>query len=163
MINNPVGFVICRIGAVLVAISAFNSLGFVMEPLLIGSVELSSFLMIALITLAPLVAAFFLWVYADRISYIPFAAPRPAKMSDFNLEELVGVGMHLIGIYILAFGIISMFGSEALTLAQSLWFADRIEITERMAAHAISRRVSYVVQIVVGLVLVIRGKRRLVL
>lgn len=152
---------ICRVGAVLVAVSAFNSLGYVTEPLLSGSLDLGYLLMFGLITLGPLVAAFFLWVYADRISHIPFAAPRPTTMGDFNLEELVGVGMHLIGIYILAFGIISMFGSEALSLAQSSWFSDHAEMTERMAAHTISRRVSYVVQIVVGLVLLIRGKKRL--
>lgn len=162
MTNNPVGFVICRIGAIFVATSAFTSLGYMMEPLLSGSADLGSFLMFALITLGPLVAAFFLWMYADRISYIPFAAPRPATIGDFNSEELIGIGTHLMGIYVLAFGVISMFSTEALTLAQSSWFSDNERIIERMSAHTISRRVSYVVQIVVGIALLIRGKKRLV-
>lgn len=131
--------------------------------MLSGSADLRYFLVFALLTLAPLVVAFLLWIYADRISYIPFAAPRPATIGDFDSEELVGVGTHLIGIYVLAFGIISMFSTEALTLAQSSWFSDNEKIAETMSAHTISRRVSYVVQIIVGLALLIRGRKRLVI
>jgi hypothetical protein len=69
MSGNPIGIVICRIGAVLLVISAFQGLGFVIMPLINSPQELDSFFaMSALMVLAPLVSAFFLTVYAEQIS-----------------------------------------------------------------------------------------------
>ncbi len=106
--------------------------------------------MFVLMTLVPLVAAFLLWAYADQISHIPFAPQRPATIGDFDSEELVGIGILLIGIYVLVFGVISMAGTESLALAQSSWFKDNDSVLESVSAHTIGNRVSYVVQIVLG-------------
>ena len=157
--NNPVGFVICRVGAVLVATSAFNGLGFMIEPLLGGSVDLSFLLMFVLMTLVPLVAAFFLWASADKISHIPFAPQRPTNIGDFDTEELASIGIHLIGIYVLVFGVISMAGTESLALAQSSWFKDNDSIRDSLSPHTIGNRISYVVQIGLGYFLLKRGKK----
>lgn len=157
--NNPVGFVVCRVGAVLVATSAFNGLGFMIEPLLGGSADLRFFLMFVLMTLVPLVAAFLLWAYSDQISHIPFAPQRPTTIGDFSAEELLSIGIHLIGIYILVFGVISMAGTESLALAQSSWFSDNESIRQSVSAHTIGNRISYAVQIGLGYFLLMRGKR----
>ena len=150
---------VCRVGAVLVVTSAFNGLGFMIEPLLSGSAELGFFLMFALMTVVPLVAAFFLWAYADQISHIPFAPQRPATIGDFEFEELVSVGIHLIGIYVLVFGVISMAYTESLALAQSSRFTDNDSLSDVVSPHTIGNRISYVVQIVLGYILLRRGKR----
>lgn len=159
--NNPIGFVICRVGAVLVAVSAIGGLGFVIEPMLDGSIDLGYLLKLALMLLAPFIVAIFLWAYADQISHIPFAAPRSSSIGDFDSEELVRIGTHLIGIYVLSFGVISMFGTESLALAQSSIFKDSETIRESVSARTISSRVSYAAQITLGVALILRGKGRL--
>ncbi len=146
-------------GAVLVVTSAFHGLGFMIAPLFGGSADLEFFLMFALMTVVPLVAASFLWVYADRISHIPYAPQRPSTVGDFELEELLSVGIQLIGIYVLVFGVISMARTEALALAQSSMVEDYDSLRDNVMAHTIGNRVSYVVQIVLGYVVVKLGKR----
>ena len=159
--NNPIGFVICRVGAVLVAVSAIGGLGLAIEPMLDGSLDLGYLIRFALMLLAPFIVAILLWSYADQISHIPFAAPRPSIMGDFDPEELVRIGTQLIGIYVLSFGVISMFGTESLALAQSSIFKDSETIRESMSSRTISGRVTYAVQIILGVALILRGKRRI--
>ncbi len=131
MSGNPIGVVICRVGAILLAVSAAQSLGFVIVPLLNSPPELGNFFLIsALMVLAPLVS-----------------------------DELVAIGTYLIGIYVLVFGIVSLSQTEALRFAQSSVFGDYEKVTDGIAAHAIASRVSYAVQIALGLVLIFRGKK----
>lgn len=130
-------------------------------PMLDGGPDLGFILMFLLMTLAPLVAAALLWAYADQISHIPYAPQHPATISDFDSEELVGIGIHLIGIYVLVFGVISMTSTESLALMQSSLFKERESISVSVSAHTIGNRVSYVVQILLGYFLLKRGKRRL--
>ena len=152
---------ICRVGAILVAISAIGGLGLAVEAMLDEPIHAGFLIRFALVLLAPLVVAILVWMYADQISHIPFAAPRPSTIGDFDSEELVNIGTHLIGIYIFVFGVISMFSSESLALAYSSMFSDNESLRERMSTHTFSNRVSYVVQIVLGLFLIVRGKRML--
>ena len=141
------------------ATSAFHGLGFMIQPLIDGPANLGFFLMFALMTIVPLVAAFLLWAYADQISHIPFAPQRPSTMGDFDLEELLSVGIQLIGIYVLVYGVISMARTETIALAQSSMFRDSDSLLDTVSAHTIGNRVSYVVQIALGYALLKRGKR----
>ena len=159
MTSSPIGIVICRAGAVLLAVSAFRGLGFMIGPLLSGSGELEFFLMFAVMLVAPLASAFVLWHYAEQISAMPLLAPRTATIGDLDADELVGVGTHLIGIYVLVFGVVTLFGTEALAWAQSGMYEDSDSLRETVSPHTFGNRISYAVQIVLGLALLIRGKK----
>jgi hypothetical protein len=160
MSGNPIGIVICRIGAVLLVISAFQGLGFVIMPLINSPQELDSFFaMSALMVLAPLVSAFFLTVYAEQISSTRFDASRYTLSEGIGPAELISIGTYLIGIYVLIFGVVHMFQTEAYSFAQSSVFEDNEHVVKSTSAHQIGNRVSYSVQIVLGFALLIRGKK----
>ncbi|RLA40714.1 MAG: hypothetical protein DRR42_25540 [Gammaproteobacteria bacterium] len=162
MTGNPIGIVICRVGAILLVVSAVRGLGFVITPLLSPSQELGEFfLMSTLMFLAPLVSAFLLAVYAEQISSTRFDTSRLASGDALGSTELVSIGTYLIGIYLLVFGVISIFNTEAVAYAQSNMFKDNEMIVESMSPHTIGGRISYVVQIALGLTLLVRGKKGL--
>ena len=160
MSGNPVGIVICRIGAVLLVVSAFQGLGFVIIPLISEPRELNSFfVMSALMVLAPLVSAFLIAAYAEQISSTRFDASRFARGEGLGPAELVSIGTYLIGLYVLIFGVVHLFQTEAYNFAQSSVFSDNEFIVNSTSAHQIGQRVSYAVQITLGLTLLVRGKR----
>ena len=162
MTGNPIGIVICRVGAIVLAVSALSSIGFLITPLLSSSDGLDKFLvMFAIMFLAPIASGVLLWKFAEQISSTPFDSPRFAASGTLGSADLVMIGTYLIGIYVLVFGVVGAFSTEAFALAQSTMFEDNetIEtIVESMSAHIIGRRVSYSVQIVLGIALLIRGK-----
>lgn len=162
MSGNPIGIVICRIGAILLVVSSVQSLGFVIMPLLSAPSELDNFfVMSALMVLAPLVSAFLLAAYAEQISSTRFDTSRLASSDSLGSAELISIGTYLIGIYVLVFGVVSLFQTEALNFAQSNMFEDNESIASSMSAHALGNRISFVVQIALGLTLLARGKRGL--
>jgi hypothetical protein len=73
----------------------------------------------------------------------------------------VMVGMHLLGIYILVMAVINIFQTETLTWLQYFGDTSSQSFVEMMSDRAISMRVSNVVQVVIGIGLIIRGKRGL--
>ena len=162
MSGNPIGIVICRIGAILLVVSSVQSLGFVIMPLLNSPAEIGEFaVMSALMVLAPLVSAFFLAAYAENISSTRFDTSRTSIEDSLGPAELISIGMYLIGIYVLVFGLISMFQTEAVNFAQSSMFEDNERISSSMSAHTIGGRVRFVVQILLGLALMVRGRKGL--
>ena len=159
MTGNPIGIVICRVGAIVLAVSALSSIGFLITPLLSSSDGLDKFLvMFAIMFLAPIASGVLLWKFAEQISSTPFDSPRFAASGTLGSADLVMIGTYLIGIYVLVFGVVGAFSTEAFALAQSMMFEDNETMVESMSAHIIGRRVSYSVQIVLGIALLIRGK-----
>ena len=158
---NPIGVVICRIGAVFLAVSAVRGLGFVIAPLLNPSgAGLEFWLMLGLMVLAPFVTAFLIWGYAEQISSVPVISAHMPKIESLSPQILVQIGTYLIGVYVLVFGVVSAFESEATAWAQSNMFRDSEITRDTLSPHTIGNRVSYFAQIVIGLALLILGKRR---
>ena len=159
MSGNPIGIVICRVGAILLVVSSVKSIGFLIVPLLEAPADLDKFLVMSvLMVLAPLVSALILAVYAEKISSTRFDASRFAISDSLGSMELISIGTFLIGIYVLVFGVVAMFQAESVNFSQQILIQDSERLAERMSAHAIGRRISYTVQIILGLVLLIRGK-----
>ena len=71
------------------------------------------------------------------------------------------IGMNLLGIYILVMAVIKIFQTETLTWLEYYGDNRGESFVEMMSDRAISMRVSNVVQVLLGIALIIRGKRGL--
>jgi hypothetical protein len=108
--------------------------------------------------LAPLISAFLLAVYAEKISSTRFDVSRFAISDSLGSKELLSIGTFLIGVYVLVFGLVALFQSEALYFSQLILFEDNEHISQTLSARTIGGRITYAVQIILGLFLLIRGK-----
>jgi hypothetical protein len=114
---SAIGVVICRVGAVLLFIQAANQLGMVVPTLANFGDELNSFLLWLLLMLgAPFGAGLALWFGAERIcSVVPDSLS--FKLSDrLTAADLLTVGIVLLGLHTLFYGVISAAYTEA-----SIW------------------------------------------
>ena len=161
MNSNPIGIVICRIGAIWLALSALGNVGNAITTLSTYT-ELDAFIVMSLISiLATFATAFILWHYAESISSTRFPTPDLATGNRVDSSQLVMIGTHLLGIYILVLGIISLVEIETIAWMQSSMYERSESFRETMSAHLVGGRVSSALQIVLGFALLIRGKRGL--
>ena len=162
MTSNPIGIVICRIGAIWAVIVGIGGVGLEFATLLnspsaADSVSAYSIVMI----LIYFVLAFVLWHYAESISSTRFPTPDRSTVGSFDSSELVMIGVHLLGIYILVMAVINIFQTETLTWLEYYGDSSSESFVEMMSARAVSMRVSNAVQAILGIALIIRGKKGL--
>ena len=158
MIANRIGIVICRVGAILLVAQTFQNISYIIGPSADwGGVRW--LLSTGFYMLSPLVAALLLWSFAEHIGKI--GAPTQEECTDLHVSasQLVAAGTFLIGIYMLAFGIVSALQIEA----QQHWMAGLTpeRLTDTVAAQTMSRRVGYIIQILIGIVLMLYTKRKI--
>lgn len=162
MTSNPIGYAICRIGAIWAAVVGIGGVALeiatsLSSPIATESVSAYSIVMI----LIYFVLAFVLWHYAENISATRFPASDRAANARFDSDELVMVGMHLLGIYVLVMAVINIFQTETLTWLEYFGDTSSQSFVEMMSDRVVSMRVSNVVQVMIGIGLIIRGKRGL--
>lgn len=162
MTSNPIGIVICRIGAIWAAIVGIGGVGLEIATLLTSPLAADSLSAYSIVmVLIYFVLAFVLWHYAESISSTRFPTADRVTDGPFDSGELVMIGTHLLGIYILVMGVISTFQTETLTWLEYYGDISSESFVDRMSAHAVSLRVSNALQIMLGIALIIRGKKGL--
>jgi hypothetical protein len=161
LIAQQIGIVLCRVGAAVLTVQAIRSLGFVLPGLFFNDGEFwPEIVTFSLLGAIPGLAAVGLWVFADRISNVSDQSEVTESPTPLNGLEIVRIGTTLIGICFLVMGITTAANVEVLSLlAPDLGseFQSQIDVQQ---ARTIGSRVSYAVQILLGLALVF-GRERL--
>ncbi len=150
--NN--GVVLVRLFSIYLAITAIQTLSYVLPALfdfgsrgnvweLLGSI--STWLLLTN-QLLPAICAVWLWRNADRV--VPVG--RPDSDVSLNAEEIMVIGISLLGLYLLVFGMISLARVE-------LAFTELETLDTRART---SQRIQYIAEIAVSVPLLL-GRNRL--
>ena len=162
MSPSPIGVVICRVAAIWLAVSGLGGIALMIGTLVIAPGELGSFFAYSVVTaLIPLISAFVLWHYAETISSFRFSSTGTTFGESVDKDVLLNTGILLVGIWMLAFGLISVFGTETVGWLQSNLFQDNETISDGLSPHIIGQRVSNAAQIAMGSGLIVWGRRGL--
>lgn len=160
MLANQIGIVMCRVGAAVLIVQTITSLGQLLPGMIFAYGEFHpEILTLGLVVFVPGLTAIGLWVFADRISGGPITAEDSEVAMPLTSVDMIRVGTTLVGITMIATGIIAGVGIEVSdALRQSLG--------EEYQAMAVSQssstsgaRASYVVQLFLGVLLVVGRKR----
>ena len=148
------GVVLVRLFSIYLAITAIQTLSYVLPALFNFSVQgdvlqllgSSSIWLLLTNQLLPAICAVWLWRNADRV--VPDGSPN--SIVSLNAEEIMVIGVSLLGLYLLIFGIISLARVElALTGPETL-----------DARARISQRIQYMAEIAISVPLLL-GRNRL--
>ncbi len=153
MIAQQIGIVICRVAAAILIVQTIRAFGFVV-PALFTSPDtiVSSLLGFAALGLIPGLIAVALWFYAERIVGVPregAGAPHDVKIDE---TELVRAGTLLIGLYLVITGTVLGLSVEMTDLIMPEW-PNMESASRRYATQRLSTRVTYVLEILFGVVL----------
>ena len=162
MNNNPIGVVLCRIAAVWLVVTGLGGVGFAISTVL-SSVGESYGLVTysAVIAIAPLVAAFILWHYAENIASTRFGSSGVMPGDAVDTSDLLSIGIHLLGIWTLVFGVINAVQTETVAVMQAGLFSGNERVSGSLSPHTIGARVANGLQILLGTALILIGKKRL--
>ena len=148
------GVVLVRLFSIYLAITAIQTLSYVLPALFNFSVQGGVFELLGSISiwllltnqLLPAICAIWLWRNADRV--VPDGSPN--SNVNLNAEEIMVIGVSLLGLYLLIFGIISLARVElALTGPETL-----------DARAGLSQRIQYMAEIAISVPLLL-GRNRL--
>ncbi len=161
MLASQIGVVLCRVGAAVLVVQAIGSLTYTIPGLLFAdnnlSVEVWGFVLLGFV---PALAAAGLWVFADRICRLPGAADRDRAEETADGVDILRIGTSLIGLYLLADGTMA-----AASVEMQHWMlpdlGDKFDnFMDEATARTMGFRAAYVVEIVLGIVL-IAGRDRI--
>jgi len=154
MPTRSTGVVLVRLFSIYLAITAIQTLSYVLPALFDFSVQAGVLELLGSITiwllltnqLLPAICAVWLWRNADRV--IPDGSPD--SNASLNAEEVMVIGVSLLGLYLLITGIISLARVELTLTGQ-----------ETLDAGArISQRIQYLAEVAISVPLLV-GRNRL--
>lgn len=159
MTTNIIGRVICKIAAVYFVVQGARGITYVVPIAFEATTSFGVFLISLFATVgAPLILAFLLWKYADQIAATDDAASPQNISTEVTKEDLLEVGLVLIGTVAILFGIANAipieFSDLWLRLSQDY---DNSYLDEALI-HNWGERLGYITQIVLGFLL-IYGKK----
>lgn len=158
--TSTLGVVLCRVGAVLLFVQSTKSLQYVLPALKdYGSFD-RSVIIIVFTTVIPAIAGIGLWVFAEKICRANFRSADIEIKSSLEALDLVSIGTLLIGLCALFYGTVAALTSESMIWTQAANLRSTFDLYEKTSNSFLPMRVSYVSQIVLGLVLVL-GRQRL--
>ena len=155
-VAKQIGIVLCRLAAAVLLVQSIQNLGYVLPSALSQYGEIRfEFSVYVLLNLTPALVAICLWVFADRISTVPGEAGRSRVEAGFVAAQVLRVGTTLIGVYLVATAIIAAAGIEFSDWIQRNISGDMPRSMSGYVAHLIGGRASYIVQLLIGIVLVL--------
>ena len=155
MIARNIGIVICRVGAVFLFMQGLQGIGYLIYPISDLFENWTGFLAgTVLLTGGPVVAGIALWVFADRICDFGQSLHEENPSQTIAAADLISSGTYLIGIYVLVFAFVSAVQTELSFLLAPALDSGASESSDGLDAQGITRRVSYALRIVIGMVLI---------
>lgn len=150
---QSIGVILVRLFCIYLAITAVQTLSYVLPALFEFSVRGNVLRLLGSITfwllltnqLLPVICAVWLWRNADRV--VP--AGGPDNNANVNADEIMVIGVSLLGLYLLIFGVISLARVE-------LAFSG-LEAPDARAR--MSQRIQYIVEIAISVPLLLGRKR----
>jgi len=149
-----VSFVLVRLAAAFLFVRGVQGLASY-SYLLTGDAQGSTFAVVTLVfgVVLPVGIALVLWLYPEKVT--------GAEVTRAKSEEAVSagailmIGITLLGLYVFIYGVVGLFRIEALQMAQSK-MAENMDLpNEVIGSQAIANRVTYAVQIILGLCLIL--------
>ena len=163
MISRDIGIVICRVGSVLLLVQAIQGVVYSLNSFEQSGLGITDFLTTASIIVAgPVIGALALWFLARRICSLG-----PSQLSsNSNTEELsirkpdiIAAGTYLLGVYVLIFAVVDAVQIASLSMYPRL-YADMAELVDQVPnPHGFSRQAGNAAQIILGIGLIIVGRR----
>lgn len=151
MTTNTIGRVICKIAAVYFAVQAAERIAYAVPFAFSNTASFASILVTLLTAIgAPLVLAFLLWKYADRIAGPGNAGAEQAVSTDLTQDDLLEAGLILIGVAAILFAISRAVPDELLDLWHRLSRDEERFVLDYALVQGWGRRIGYIVQIALG-------------
>ena len=159
-VTNQIGAVVCRLAAVYLAVDAVKSLSFARFDSSFWSDPPTILMYLGLTVATPLIAAVVIWFGAEKLAQ--FESTDDSKPGDLSLSasDLFAVGVTLIGVYAVFFGIVSAFRIESMAAIERFSRAEEQQFSSTVSYTYWAARAGYLPQIFIG-VLLILGRRRL--
>ena len=157
-----ISIVICRVGAVLLWVLALTQLGYAIPGMLYGpSTPGWGELVFIAIAAAPVVVGIVLWVFAEQIASAIVAGDQTSDAApSLSDVDILRIGTALIGVYLVAGGIVAAVSTEVSAMAMSDMGAEFEPFKDENAARNMGRRAANLAEIVIGVALFF-GRERL--
>ncbi len=142
---------LCKIAAVFLFMTAAQGVTWITLKAFMITGDVSDLLLSLLFTAAPaVVAGVFLWKYSDRFGRVADHAGSAELSPTVTSDDLLRVGIFLVGLYAILFGIVDAIGVEAVD-----WMTrSSPDLDNDYQANALirnwTRRIGYLLQIVLG-------------
>ena len=160
MISRNVGIAICRVGAVFLIVQTIRAIAVTLETFQASALAVPDFFSAAaLITVGPAIGAVFLWVFAGRIASIGTAADEPEVEPRVDQADVIAAGTYLVGIYIAVVAFVDAVQLVALSTYPRLYPETAGLVDSIPNPHGFARQVGNAVQIILGIVLIVVGRR----
>ena len=151
---TPLNVVLCRVGAVILFVQAAENVGVVIPQALVFSGSFNTtMLYMSLLLATPILGGAALWIYGGRLAHVRQDASLDTDLAAQNVD-LVAVGTFVLGLYVLLLGITSAAYAELMLLSES----DHVRNNPHLSRQYMATRVSYLIQIGIGVLLVF-GRR----
>lgn len=152
MIARQIGIVLCRVGAAVLTVQAIRSLGYSIPGVVFGEGErYAEYLALVLLSVTPGLAAIGLWTFAGRISTLP---GHESAMESHDIPtglDIARIGTALIGLCFVVVGITTGASVEIIDLLQPELGPEYQRLAAELAAKTMGARLSYLLQILLGL------------
>lgn len=160
MVSRNIGIVICRVGAVLLAVQAIQGIAFTIETFQQSALEVPGFFKTAaMVSVAPIVGAIVLWFFAGQICATGTGSDDAVDDLSVDKADIVAAGTYLVGIYVLVFAIVDAVQVAALSLYPRL-NAETAGLVDNVPnPSGFSRQAANVAQFFLGIALILIGRR----
>ena len=144
--------VLVKLAAVFIVVSALRNLSDYAYFFVGAEANAPIFFGVALVFVVPVCVAFVLWRFPNLV--IGSFAPRDpvAPTADVSADKLLLIGISLLGLYTLVFGIIDLVYFEAYRFGERA-MARAADYDMPISMHTVAGRVTNVVQILFGVAL----------
>jgi hypothetical protein len=155
MTTSIIGRVLCRIAAVYFLVQAAQGLSFVIPYAFDDYADAALFTVSVLLAIgAPLLCAFVLWKFADRIASVGDTAAEKSVSTDLTQDDILEAGIILIGVAAILFGIVDAIRTEL----ADLWYRlsrdeEQLFLDQTLIQHW-TLRLGYLFQLFLGFALV---------
>ena len=154
-----ISFVLVRLAAAFLFVRGVQGLS-AFSYLLTGDAQIANFAVVTLVfsVILPTAIAIILWLHPEKVTGAQRQSPRDEM--PMNAGQIMMIGITLLGLYVLVYGLVDLFQIETTQLMQRQMAAANNLPNEVLEQHVIISRVTYGVQIVLGICLMF-GRRGL--
>jgi hypothetical protein len=149
-----VSFVLVRLAAAFLFVRGIQGLS-AYSYLLTGDAPAPNFALLTLVfgVMLPIGVAIVLWLHPEKVTGAQVINTKSDEA--LSASAILMIGITLLGLYVVVYGIVDLFYVEAMRIAQSRATDEMNLPNEAMNAQAIASRVTNIVKIVLGVCLIL--------
>jgi len=149
-----VSFVLVRLAAAFLFVRGIQGLS-AYSYLLTGDAPAPNFAVLTLVfgVMLPIGIAIILWLHPEKVTGAQIVSTKSEEA--LSASAILMIGITLLGLYVFVYGVVDLFSSEAMRIAQSRVTDEMNLPNEAMNAQATADRVTNVAKIVLGVCLIL--------